>query len=335
MSDIGPSDKNHVRLAMWFGVAAILFYGVGTFAADPTKIWDSVSVVTFQDWVVCLVLLLASYTLRFWRWHEYLKILRHKIPVVRNAAFYLAGFAFTATPAKIGEGMRSLLLKSEGVSYSDSLAAFFAERFSDVVVLTILAASMAYQYEVARWPVLAFVVALVLLSLVVYKEQFHVWAENWAARLTPGKVGFVIARLVGMMRLASGLLKRTILVKGLAIGFVAWIAEAMIFGKILHAMSVDLSTTYIVAIWAASMLVGAASMLPGGLGSTEAVMTGLLVYQGVDGSVAFAATLAYRIATLWFAVIGGMAILAVVNRKFGHNYRGEPGTAEGGLSDET
>ena len=99
---------------------------------------------------------------------------------------------------------------------------------------------------------------------------------------------------------------------GLALGFVAWWAEGLILYIILASMQSNLSPLLVVSIWATSMLAGAASLLPGGLGSTEAVMSGLLILVGIDAPIAIAATVAYRVTTLWLAVVIGLTIISVL-----------------------
>lgn len=52
----------------------------------------------------------ASYGLRYARWHWLLRRAGHGVPAMPGFAGYLAGFAFTATPGKVGEpGARPLL----------------------------------------------------------------------------------------------------------------------------------------------------------------------------------------------------------------------------------
>jgi uncharacterized protein (TIRG00374 family) len=62
-----------------------------------------------------------------------------------------------------------------------------------------------------------------------------------------------------------------------------------------------------------SSLVGAASMLPGGLAAADGSLAGLLLVLGVthDASVAAAATLIIRFATLWFGVAVGLIGLTI------------------------
>jgi len=47
-------------------------------------------------------------------------------------------------------------------------------------------------------------------------------------------------------------------------------------------------------------------MLPGGLGATEASLTGLLVLLNIPKDVSAASTIIIRVCTLWFAVILGI-----------------------------
>ena len=55
-------------------------------------------------------------------------------------------------------------------------------------------------------------------------------------------------------------------------------------------------------------------MLPGGLGSAEAVMLGLLTAADIPLPTALAATAIIRVTTLWFAVGIGFVVLPVALR---------------------
>jgi uncharacterized protein (TIRG00374 family) len=64
------------------------------------------------------------------------------------------------------------------------------------------------------------------------------------------------------------------------------------------------------SLYAAAMVGGAVSMLPAGLGGTEALLTGSLVLYGAPLALALAATVLIRILTLWLAVgLGALALL--------------------------
>ena len=57
-----------------------------------------------------------------------------------------------------------------------------------------------------------------------------------------------------------------------------------------------------IATYPASVLIGVASFIPGGVGVTEGSLAGLFVLQGVDLSLALIVSIFIRIFTLWFSV---------------------------------
>lgn len=59
-------------------------------------------------------------------------------------------------------------------------------------------------------------------------------------------------------------------------------------------------------------LAGAASMLPGGVGSTEAALVALLSLFEVPMGIAILAAVGIRLATMWFAVLCGLCALGIL-----------------------
>ncbi|PSP06562.1 MAG: hypothetical protein BRC51_03210 [Cyanobacteria bacterium SW_12_48_29] len=70
-----------------------------------------------------------------------------------------------------------------------------------------------------------------------------------------------------------------------------------------------------VLILTASVLIGALSLLPGGIGSTEVLTISFSIMYGATQTAAVTATFLIRLLTLWFAVgIGILAMLSTQNR---------------------
>ncbi|PVV24483.1 MAG: hypothetical protein B6D78_01445, partial [gamma proteobacterium symbiont of Ctena orbiculata] len=113
---------------------------------------------------------------------------------------------------------------------------------------------------------------------------------------------------------------------GVILALIAWGAEGIAFYVILQSLDIDTTIKLAVGIYSVSILAGALSLIPGGLGGAEAVMILLLKLVGADTPTAVAATLICRLATLWFAVIiGGIVIAAVeVNNKNNGNQTSNP-----------
>ena len=72
-------------------------------------------------------------------------------------------------------------------------------------------------------------------------------------------------------------------------------------------------------IYAFSTIVGAIAMMPGGVGATEATLTGLMLLLQIPKDISVASTIIIRVSTLWFAVLVGIIALYIyqlmTNRK--------------------
>lgn len=102
----------------------------------------------------------------------------------------------------------------------------------------------------------------------------------------------------------------------------AWFCECLELHLILAGLGFPLDTLAATFVYAFATLIGALTMLPGGLITTEGSMTGLLQRFGVAKSPAAAATLVVRACTLWFAVGLGVVSLMATARSVEAQCRG-------------
>ncbi|WP_445001099.1 lysylphosphatidylglycerol synthase transmembrane domain-containing protein [Halomonas mongoliensis] len=274
--------------------------------------WEEVAAAFMQIGVlgtlIALSLSLVNYGLRFGRWQLYLAQLGHRVACSPSLRIYLSGFALTTTPGKAGEAFRGVLLKQRGVPFPATFAAFISERLSDLVAIVLLTLVGLAQYPQARGIVLAgvlgIVVVLACLSSKTLLERLHHWAS---AR--QGKLMAMVAHSSEMLGDARRCHRPGLLGVATVISVIAWGAEALAFYWMLGWLGADISLSFAIFVYALSMLAGALSFLPGGLGSAEAVMISLLVLKGMTMPAAIAATVFIRLATLWFAVAIGLVAL--------------------------
>ena len=258
--------------------------------------------------LIALSLSLVNYGLRFGRWQLYLAQLGHCVPWSPSLRIYLSGFALTTTPGKAGEAFRGVLLKQRGVPFPATFAAFISERLSDLVAIVLLTLVGLAQYPQARGIVLAGAlgigVVLACLSSQTLLDRLHRWAS---AR--QGKLMALVAHASEMLGGARRCHRPGLLGLATVISVIAWGAEALAFYWMLGWLGADISLSFAIFVYALSMLAGALSFLPGGLGGAEAVMVSLLVLKGMTVPAAIAATVFIRLATLWFAVVIGLVAL--------------------------
>jgi uncharacterized protein (TIRG00374 family) len=297
-------------------ILSIAIYGIWIAFSEYDSVVSSVKQLGWLGFLAVCGLSLVNYALRYIRWHWYLAIMGHQVPVARHVLYYLSGFALTTTPGKAGEAIRSLYLKQHGVDYPSSLAAFAAERFSDLISILIIAL-IAISYFSNYQFIAAIFSALLLISVILIQSKvFRDSCTSLIQRYTKGKIRSLLLHLMSIVEQMARLMSFKVLIVGLVLGVISWGCEAYGFSLIGRSMGSDISILVFAGIYAISMLVGAVSFLPGGLGSTEAVMYLLLLSNGMDGSVAVSATLLCRIATLWLAVLVGFIALITVETKF-------------------
>lgn len=274
--------------------------------------WEAVTnalaAVGFLGVLLALLMSLVNYGLRFIRWQGYLQAQGHMVAWQPSLRIYLAGFALTTTPGKAGEAIRGLLLKPLGVPWSHSLAAFFSERLSDLLAIVILSL-----FGLSLYPQLHGVLWIgsigVLAGLLILAQHRLVKRLQALFKKRAGKLWQLLVHLLAIVEQAQHCHRWRQLMSASVLSLVAWGAEALAFYWILGWIGVETELQFAFFVYGIAMLAGALSFMPGGLGGAEAVMVGLLMWQGMPMPDAAAATVLIRLSTLWFAVLlGGVAI---------------------------
>jgi uncharacterized protein (TIRG00374 family) len=302
------------QLAIGIALAAT-FYAVLLAFADLPAVIAAGRALGWSTWGMVLALSALNYALRYARWDYYLRQLGYRVPRRAQFTIYIAGFAFTTTPAKAGEAMRSLYLERYGVAWTHSLAALFVERCVDLLAMLLLAALAAAAVSDTRG-----ILAGVLLLVVLVLQGVHShWLARRLARLAAGVSQPWLARsaayLLQVIETARPLLKSGPLHGGLLVGLVAWGGEGLALYLVLDQLGAQLSPWVATGVYGTSILAGAATFVPGGLGGTELAMQFLLQAFGVATSLAISAVIICRVATLWFAVALGLAaVLALASQ---------------------
>ncbi len=304
--------KSKVALSLIF---ALFVFIALTFYADAPRLVAAFGKFEWQFLPLALATTLMNYLLRFVRWHYYLDVIGVQVPRRDSLLIFLTGFSLTMTPGKLGELLKSFLLKGRygtPVSYSASMV--FAERLTDVLGMFILAAVGLAFYPIGLG---ALAVMLIGIFFFVFFVQQHTLADRLLDHTARWRT---IGRLASLARnlyeSAYRLLQTKPLLFAIALSTVAWFSECITFFIVMLGFGQPASLTLLLQatfIYAAASLFGAVSMLPGGLGATEGGMA-LLLEQivSVAREQAVAATLIVRLCTLWFAVLLGVIALIAI-----------------------
>lgn len=312
------------RLIISIVFALVVFVAL-TFYADAPRLLNALAKFDWRFLPLALVTTIANYLIRFLRWNYYLNVIGVKnVPRRDSLLIFLSGFSLTVTPGKLGEVLKSVLLKTRygtPVSYSASIV--FAERLTDVLGVVILAAMGLVFYPVG---IGALAAVLVITGFFVAVVQRRTLAERLLDMIahTP-KLGRFADIARNLYESAYLMLNAKPLVTAIGLAIAAWFGECLTFFIVLLGIGIAPSWLLLLQatfIYAAASLFGAVSMLPGGLGATEGGMA-LLLQQivGVAREEAVASTLIVRLCTLWFAVLlGGIALIVFGRMKSKSNF---------------
>ena len=317
-SDVGAARRRTsglVRRVLIGTLLGALVFAALSLYADVSAL--SASLGAFEWSVFALALATGNYALRYARWQYYLGRIDVRVPHSESALVFLSGFVMSVTPGKLGEVFKSLLLyESRGVSIARTAPVVFAERLTDLIALVILTAlgSLSFAQGVPIALGGGAIVGLILLASAW--RSLGELCLSIAARLP------LVKRLAPRLREAYESLYVMTRPRPLAIATgiatLSWGLECLALFLLLRALpGGGLGWDASVFAYSASTIAGALAMMPGGLGVTEAGMTGLieaLSSGAIDAPAATAATMLTRLATLWWAVVVGAVALAVLRR---------------------
>ena len=271
---------------------------------------------------------LFNYGLRFYKWDVYLRVVGATGVAKKDSLLiFLSGFAMAMTPGKVGEVLKSYLLKQvRGTPISVSAPIVMAERVTDGLAMLVLGLTGLVLFDYGRIIMIFIAAAAIVFLFIVQNRAVADRLLNRAERLP------VVSKTVHHLRVfydsSYELFRLPNLLFGVGIGVISWFGEVLAFVLVMIGLGVPFSWMLVILcsfILAAATLIGSVTLLPGGLGTAEASITGMLMVLfpqqlGVPmpQDIAVAATLLIRFATLWFGVGIGLVALTMIQRRLGN-----------------
>lgn len=276
---------------------------------------------------VALLLVAVNYLLRFLRWQRYLAALGLELPRDRSLTGFLAGFAMTVTPGKLGELLKAYLFgRSDGLPAASVGAIVIAERLTDVLGLVVVVAVGLGQFHeplaaVVGQGAVRLLIAVCVGSVAVLPALAQ---PRWSAPLLTiverlPRLGALVPVIRDTQAGMAALLRPRVMLAAMLFAIVGWGLEGVALWALLHGFGHDAPPFgAALFVYGSTTLLGAVSFLPGGLGVTELALGLMLTRLGLCGGAAEAAAVTYliRFATLWFGVAVGLVALARFRRRY-------------------
>ena len=267
--------------------------------------------------VIGLMLILIGYLIRFFRWRIFMKNLNLDIPINDDLILWMGSFAFTATPAKAGEGLRSFLLKDKfDLPIEKTLGAIIMERFSDG--LSVFLIILLNTFSIKGFKVYFFDLYLFffILFLTIFSLKRFRLLDKFLKNIQLFFKNKIILSTINSFNYFIKLFNLRILIITTFLGSLSWSFEALSFWLILRGLKLYyLSYSDAMIVHLGSSLIGIISFIPGGIGASEAGSAGILFIKGVAFKDAMIATIIIRFMTIWFATFLGMLCLIIPFKK--------------------
>lgn len=312
---IKPHQKIILFVTVILSIAIYLFLTLWAGIADVLNQINKINPINI---LFALLLTTTDIGCQFLRWRNYLEILGHPIHWLKNCLIYCSGLAFITTPGKSGVLIRGFFLKPEGVPYSESTAAYFAERATDLFAALFILILSFSTFKNSLFIIFIFSFLFFILMIFIQNLKGLLKLKQWfKCTIKNQKIKDFLLGLINVILNFRRCYQLPVLSFSILMGIMGWLVEGSAFYIILNAMNGHVEFITALYIYTFAMLIGSLSMLPGGLGSAEATMLGLLILNGTGEAVAVASIVLIRLTTLWFAVsIGFSALFMMLKKNF-------------------
>jgi len=290
-------------------VAVIVIYAIFLFISDYNIISEKIS--NFKTNYLPLILLLVSVS---WipmivKWHFLLKNCEIDVPLRKSIAVFFAGIAFEITPGQIGSLIKSQLLKtSSNIPRTKTVPIIVAEKVYDLIgailasIIGIIILGMNFYL---------IIIAILALAVIFFFMFYRPASEIFFKRVTKTKF---FSKYVENISEFDKIVQKSTNVKAatvcILLGVTYWFIISTAAYYILMAFDVNvLDYLTVLAIYTTSILLGAISFVPAGIGVTEGSIAGLFTLNGIDVSTALILSVMIRVLTLWFSVSVGFIAL--------------------------
>ena len=302
------------RMFLGFALGGLVFVA-GCFIAGLEDLIDAFSIFKWQYFIIALILALLNYLARYVKFDYYLRLLDIRLPWREGLSIFLSGLVLTLTPGKLGEALKSFLIKDvTGVPVARTAPIVIAERLTDFIAMIMLSLggvlTIEYGTRILGISVIFLVVFYLMVGipaisyrifgmigsfrrLKIVEEKLHVAYDS--TRIMIGLKPLMVATIISIP---------------------AWFFECFAFYLVIKGFGFDISVIYATCAYALSTIAGALSMLPGGLGPTEFGLAASIKLKIDSMDVAIASTFIVRVATLWFAILVGAVALILRHQRF-------------------
>ena len=266
-----------------------------------------------------IILISTGYVLRYWRWRMILSMFQFSPPKNLESRLWLASYSFTTTPGKVGELIRCFFLRKVfNIPLKYSLVSILLERFYDLLTVLFITITFSflnlkkYIFNISLYTFWLFFVAIIFFKIIrSNKPKILKFIRLLAGKLFFKKLGMPMnSQSINW----NSFLNFKIIWKLFALSIFSWSLEGLAFYLILSKSNIPLNFLQATFIHTSAGLLGILTMMPGGIGSTEAITITMFKYLEIPFEISFPITSLIRLMTIWYITVLGLFSFLTVQK---------------------
>ena len=290
-------------------IAVIGLYAAILIATDINTISSKISDFKIETIPVIVLLVTSGWFVLFFRWYLLLRNAKIFIPTKDSFLIFMSGAALTIIPGKVGELVKSQLLKTKfGIARSKTVPIVILEQFYTALGIVTLSFFGIWYFELGVY-VFGFFAAVLVFVFVLLSSRntFNKIASLLEKRKFTSK--FVEPLSSSYDAIKNGI-RGPITLYASSLSILFWLIEAISIYFILLAFGVEtIEFIAIISTYTTSIMLGILSFLPIGIGVVEGTLASFFTIYGIDVSLALTIVIVIRLFTRWYGVSFGFIAL--------------------------
>ncbi len=270
---IGAANiRRSLLIAIGTAVGFVAIFGIATFIIGFDAVLTQFKRLSIGAIATFFVIWAGAVSTRIWRWYMLSRRMGLTVPLGRIAAYYIAGFALTTTPGRVGEAFRLwLLARLHKVPYIKSMPVLIADRVSDLyclLSLCLIGLVSFFDFGAEKFGALvipALIVAVVLVALASRPRRL-IPMVNWGYALLGKRGPRLFAGIRRTLRLLHTLFEFHTFWTTFAVALIGWTLEVLMLFLILRELGAEVPFLMATFIVGASLAGGRASLPAGRAG---------------------------------------------------------------------
>lgn len=279
----------------------VIFYSIFAFYSDFNKIEENYEQIKLVYLAPILGILFFTMFLRSLIQRSLLKRIGIELSIRQSYVIFLSGLSMLVTPGGSGQAIKSHFIKRKyGHPISKSLPIAFIERFYDFLAITVIMFMTIFIYY-STISLTIIIISSIILGCIIFSIKNKKF--QMVLQFIIKKIPFLNKRSSQIFIFNNSLEKlfeSKLIMRNCFLVTCIFVIEGFVIYLSFLTFNINLGYIQTIHIFYTSVLAGALSFLPAGIGIMEVTFTKLLIQNNLELSAILSLIIFIRITTTWY-----------------------------------